>query len=58
MTTSKDSARKSNQNQRANIASKFGGTFWLSTQSEIERSRKMERQETEPELNISSDTYH
>ena len=63
MTTSKDSHQKSptklsNQNQRANIAGKFGGKFWLSTLSEIERSRKMDREETERELNTSSDTYH
>ena len=58
MTTSKDSSRQSNQNQRADIAGKFGGQFWLLTLSEIERSRKMDREEIEQELNTSSDINH
>lgn len=60
MTTNKNSHQKSptkpsNQNPLANIAGKFGGKFWLETQSEIERSRKMDREEIEQELNTSSD---
>jgi hypothetical protein len=60
MTTSKDSHQKSktklsNQNPLAAIAGKFGGKFWLSTQSEIERSRSIDREETERLLNTSSD---
>ena len=62
MTTSKDShqkspAKSSNQNPLADIASKFGGQFWLETQSEIEHYRKMDREEIERELKTSSDTY-
>lgn len=60
MTTNKDSHQKSptklsNQNPLANIAGSFGGQFWLETQSEIERSRQIEREEIERELNKSSD---
>lgn len=60
MATNKDSHQKSqtklsNQNPLANIAGKFGGKFWLETQSEIERSRSIEREEIERELNNSSD---
>lgn len=60
MTTSKDSHQKSptkpsNQNPLADIAGKFGGKFWLETQSEIERSRKIDREEIDRELNTSSD---
>ncbi|MDJ0531684.1 MAG: hypothetical protein QNJ70_04165 [Xenococcaceae cyanobacterium MO_207.B15] len=45
MTISKDSKQKSktkllNQNPLADIAGKFGGKFWLETQSEIRRSRE------------------
>ena len=62
MTTSKDSHQKSptkpsNQNPLANIAGSFGGQFWWETLSEIEHSRKMDREETERELKTSSDTY-
>ena len=62
MTTSKDFDQKSktklsNQNPLTDIAGKFGGKFWWSTQSEIERSRSIDREETERELNRSSDTY-
>lgn len=32
-------------NPLADIAGKFGGKFWLETQSQIERSRKKEREE-------------
>ena len=60
MTTSKDSHQKSqtkpsNQNPLADIAGKFGGKFWLETQSEIERSRKIDREEIDRELNTSFD---
>lgn len=60
MTTSKDSHQKSktklsNQNPLADIAGSFGGKFWLSTQSEIERLRSLDREETERFLNTSSD---
>ncbi|VEP16955.1 conserved hypothetical protein [Hyella patelloides LEGE 07179] len=60
MTTSKDSHQKSqtklsNQNPLADIAGSFGGKFWLETQSEIERSRKIDREEIDRELNTSSD---
>lgn len=60
MTTNKNSHQKSptkpsNQNPLANIAGKFGGKFWLETQSEIERSRQIDRKEIEQELNTSSD---
>jgi hypothetical protein len=60
MTASKDSHQKSktqlsNQNPLADIAGKFGGKFWLDTQSEIERSRSIDREETERLLNTSSD---
>lgn len=60
MTTNKDSHQKSktklsNQNPLADIAGKFGGEFWLSTQSEIESARSTDREETEQLLNKSSD---
>jgi len=60
MTTNKDShhsskTKLSNQNPLADIAGKFGGEFWLSTQSEIESARSTDREETEQLLNKSSD---
>ena len=60
MTTNKDSHQQSktklsDQNPLADIAGKFGGKYWLETQSEIERSRASEREETERLLNTSSD---
>ena len=60
MTTNKDShhsskTKLSNQNPLADIAGKFGGKFWRETQSEIERSRSQDREETERLLNTSSD---
>ena len=60
MTTNKDSHHSSktklaNQNPLADIAGKFGGKFWRETQSEIERSRTLDREETERLLNTSSD---
>ena len=63
MTTSKNSHQNSqtelsNQNPLSDIAESFGGQFWLLTLSKIERSRKIDREEIEQELNTSSDTYH
>ena len=60
MTTNKDSHQQSktklsNQNPLADIAGKFGGKYWLSTQSEIERSRSRDREETERLLDTSDD---
>ena len=60
MATNQDSHQKSktklsNQNPLADIAGKFGGKYWLETQSEIERSRSIDREETEKLLNTSSD---
>lgn len=60
MTTNKDFHQKSetqvaNQNPLADIAGKFGGEFWLSTQSEIERARSTDREETEKLLKKPSD---
>ncbi len=48
MKISKDSKQKSKnkrlkQNPLADIAGKFGGKFWLETQSEIRRSRERDR---------------
>ena len=42
-------------NPLADIAGKFGGEFWLETQSEIERSRKTDREETNKLLDTKSD---
>ena len=60
MTINKDSHHSSktkltNKNPLADIAGKFGGKYWLETQSEIERSRTLDREETERLLNTSSD---
>lgn len=60
MTTNQDSHHSSktklaNQNPLADIAGKFGGKYWSETQSEIERSRSLDREEIERELNRSSD---
>lgn len=51
MKTNKVFDRQSNSKQVTNnplvdIAGKFGGEFWLETQSEIERSRRKDREET------------
>lgn len=35
--------KQENDNPLADIAGKFGGEFWLETQSEIERSPKIKR---------------
>ena len=42
-------------NPLVDIAGKFGGEFWHLTQSEIERSRKKDREETNKLLDIKSD---
>jgi hypothetical protein len=42
-------------NPLADIAGKFGGEFWLETQSEIERSRKVDLEETNKLLETKSD---
>ena len=42
-------------NPLVDIVGKFGGEFWLETQSEIERSRKTDREETNKLLNTKSD---
>ena len=52
MTTGKDYHQKpqtklSKPNPLADIAGKFGGEFWLDTQSEIDRSRRKDREELE-----------
>lgn len=41
-------------NPLADIAGKFGGEFWLETQSEIKRSRKTDREETNKLLDTES----
>lgn len=38
--------QKANDNPLRHIAGKFGGEFWLKTQSEIERSRQKDKKET------------
>ena len=38
--------QKANDNPLRDIAGKFGGEFWLKTQSEIERSRQKDKKET------------
>ncbi|MEM8779763.1 MAG: hypothetical protein AAGF26_12990 [Cyanobacteria bacterium P01_G01_bin.49] len=46
--------KQSSNNPLADIAGKFGGKFWLDTQSEIENTRKRDREETEEKLNTES----
>lgn len=41
-------------NPLADIAGKFGGKFWLETQSEIENARKTDKEETEKLLDTKS----
>ena len=60
MKTNKVSDRQSESKQASNnpladVAGKFGGEFWLETQSEIERSRKKDREETNKLLDNKSD---
>ena len=49
--------QQANDNSLTAIAGKFGGKFWLETQLEIERSRKIDKEETNKLLdtNIYSD---
>lgn len=59
MATDKVSQQKSkmqqtNNNPLADIAGKFGGEFWLKTQSEIEHSRKIDIEETKKYLDTES----
>ena len=42
-------------NPLVDIAGKFGGEFWHLTQSEIERSRQTDREETNKLLDTKSD---
>ena len=46
--------QQTNDNPLADIAGKFGGKFWLETQSEIERSRKIDKEETNKLLDTQS----
>ena len=50
----KSQTQQVNDNPLADIAGKFGGEFWLSTQSEIEKSRQRDKEESkqfpEPKL--------
>ncbi|MEL6582053.1 MAG: hypothetical protein AAFQ14_20080 [Cyanobacteria bacterium J06621_12] len=60
MKTNKASHQESKQkltrdNPLTGIAGKFGGEFWLETQSEIERSRKADREETNKLLDTKSE---
>ena len=48
-------SKQASDNPLADIAGKFGGEFWLETQSEIERSRKKDREETNKLLDNKSD---
>ena len=43
-----------NDNPLVDIAGKFGGEFWLETQLEIERSRKIDKEETDKLLDTKS----
>lgn len=59
MTTDKASqqhakTKQLSNNPLADIAGKFGGEFWLETQSEIENARKMDREETGKKLDTKS----
>ena len=58
MTTNKVSQQQSKtqqvtDNPLTDLAGKFGGKFWLETLSEIERSRKTDREETNKFLDTS-----
>ncbi|ELS04036.1 hypothetical protein Xen7305DRAFT_00037640 [Xenococcus sp. PCC 7305] len=50
----KSQIREANDNPLANIAGQFGGKFWLETQLEIERSRKIDKEETSKLLESKS----
>ncbi len=52
MAINKTSQKKSKNKQQdnhplADVAGKFGGEFWLETQSEIENARKKDKEEME-----------
>ena len=47
-------SKQLNNNPLADLAGKFGGEFWLETQSEIENARKMDREETGKNLDTES----
>ena len=62
MTTDKVSNQHSEielpkQNPLADIAGKFGGEFWLKTQTEIKRSRKTDREEINRLVDSKSDKH-
>ena len=42
-------------NPLADIAGKFGGKFWLETQSEIQKSRQIDKAETNKHLDTESE---
>ena len=46
--------KHSGNNPLAEIAGKFGGKFWLDTQSEIKNVRKKDKEETSKNLDIES----
>ncbi|MDJ0687291.1 MAG: hypothetical protein QNJ41_02165 [Xenococcaceae cyanobacterium MO_188.B32] len=50
----KSKIQQANGNPLADIAGKFGGKFWLETQLEIERSRKIDKEETNKLLDTKS----
>ena len=59
MATDKTSQQQSKTNQLLNhpladIAGKFGGEFWLDTQSEIKIARQRDKKETSENLDNSS----
>ena len=59
MAIDKASQRQSKTKQSGNsplteIAGKFGGEFWLDTQSEIKNARKKDKEETRKNLDIES----
>lgn len=49
--------QQANDNPLADIASKFGGEFWLETQSEIEKSRQRDKEESKkfPETKLKQE---
>lgn len=60
MTTNKVSRQQSETKQAidnplAKVAGKFGGEFWLETQSEIEASRKKDKEEIDQLLDSRSE---
>ena len=47
-------SKQLNNNPLADLAGKFGGEFWLDTQSEIANARKKEKEETGKNLDTES----